>query len=556
MSGKKPGRKLLYTTAFVMAITVLLALIIPGNRHFEITKNLNIFANLFKEVNAYYVDEVNPAQLMNKGAGEMLKELDPYTVYISEDKIEDFRTANTGQYAGIGASTVTLNGHVYVSMVYKGFSAFKGGLKIGDEVIKVDGIPIEGLNQERLNQLVKGEAKSKVKLTVKRPESESLIDIQFEREKISIPNVPYSGMLNDKVGYIKFTEFTNNGYRNVKKALQELMKDDATGIILDLRNNLGGLLQESVDISNLFIPAELEVVQTKGKLEANSQTFKTRYNPVADDIPLVVLVNNMSASASEIVAGTMQDYDRAVLVGQKTYGKGLVQNNRKLPYNSIVKITIAKYYIPSGRCIQAVDYSNRNPDGSVGSIPDSLKIAFKTKNGRTVYDGGGLDPEILIKKERAGSLVNKLDYEGHIFKYATEYYLEHKTIAPARDFDLTDADYQHFIDWVSGHGFTFTNPLLKELDKLEVSAKESKQDDKTQAYFNEMRNSLEVPLSTLLLNSQEEVTRLLEEEIASRYYLQPGAVEASLGDDPCVKRAIQILSAPDEYKKLLSPNNE
>lgn len=555
MNGKFRLRSVAIVTSILMVTLSLLAFLLPGNRHFEITRNLNIFSNLFKEVNTYYVDEVNPAKLMNKGAEEMLKELDPYTVYISEDKIEDFRTANTGQYAGIGASTININNHTYVSMVYEGFSAYKEGLKIGDEIIKVDGIPINGLGQERLNQLVKGQAKSKVSLTVRRPGISELKTLQFEREKVSIPNVPYSGMLDSNVGYIKFTEFTNDGYKNVKKALQGLLKEDATGIILDLRGNLGGLLHEAVNITNLFIPSDLEVVQTKGKISSNNKVFKTEFNPVAEDIPLVVLVDNRSASASEIVAGTLQDYDRAVLIGQKTYGKGLVQDNRKLPYNSLVKITIAKYYIPSGRCIQAVDYSHRNPDGSVGKIPDSLKVEFRTKNGRVVYDGGGLDPEVVIVNETHNDLNMELLAGGYIFNYASEYAIAHNSISPASDFDLTDKEFKEFIQWIENQEFNYTNPILNELEKLEKSAKESKRDDLAQVYIDKMRSSLQLPVSDLFLNNKNEISSLLEQEIASRYYLQPGEVEAGLGDDIHIKKAIELLSSQKEYKRLLNPSN-
>ena len=290
-----------------LSIVLTFAFVAPNNRYFEIVKNLDIFATLFVEVNKYYVDEVNPSQLLSKGLDEMLGELDPYTVYISEDKIEDFRTLNTGQYAGIGASTFIIDGRTYISMVYKGFAAYKKGLRIGDEIVKVDGIEIAGLSKERLNQLVKGQVKSEVSLTIKRLSQKDLINIKFEREKISIPNVPYSGMIDDQIGYIKFTGFTPNGYKNVKKALQALQKESASGIILDLRGNLGGLLKEAVDISNLFIAADLEVVHTKGKVETSNFTYTTDYNPLAPEVPLIVLVNNMSASASEIVAGTLQD---------------------------------------------------------------------------------------------------------------------------------------------------------------------------------------------------------------------------------------------------------
>ncbi|HHL52911.1 MAG TPA: S41 family peptidase, partial [Flammeovirgaceae bacterium] len=374
----------------IMFIALLgFALTPPGGRYFEIAKNLDIFANIYREVNEYYVDEINPTQLMNKGINAMLQDLDPYTNYISEDMIEDFRTANTGQYAGIGASTITLDGRIFVTMVYEGFSAYKNGLRIGDEILTIDGVPVKGLSEERIEQLMKGQLKSRVGLRIKRPENPEPLELVFEREKIKIPNVPYSNMLTDEVGYIKFTEFTPDGYKNVKKALMALMRQGADAIVLDLRDNLGGLLTEAVDITNLFIPEGELVVETRGKLANNNYTYKTRNTPLAPDLKLTVLVNHMSASASEIVAGTLQDYDRAVIIGNKTYGKGLVQNARDLPYNGKVKITIARYYTPSGRCIQAIDYSHKQ-NGRPVQLPDSLKKAFYTRNGRVVYDGGGI----------------------------------------------------------------------------------------------------------------------------------------------------------------------
>jgi len=539
----------------LIGIAITVALVRPNNRYFEIVKNLDIYATLFVEVNKYYVDEVNPSQLMSAGAAEMLGDLDPYTVYISEDKIEDFRTLNTGQYAGIGASTVNIDSRTYISMVYKGFSAYEEGLRIGDEIIEVDGTPIAGLSAERLNQLVKGQAKSAVALSIKRTSESGLIELKFEREKISIPNVPYSGMLDNKIGYIKFTEFTPNGYKNIKKALQQLMKDDAKGIILDLRGNLGGLLKEAVDISNLFIAEDLEVVHTKGKVESSNFTYKTEYKPMAPEIPLIILINNMSASASEIVAGTLQDYDRAVLIGQKTYGKGLVQVTRDLPYNSKVKLTIAKYYIPSGRCIQALDYSNRNDDGSVGKVPDSLKIAFETKNGRKVYDGGGIDPEITLKKAHLSELGRQLVIQGYIFRYASVYVDNNEPIQSASDFNLGNDKYQNFINWMEDAGYIYTNSLTAKLATLEKAVDKSTQSELTQPYINDISNKLKIPLSSALQLNNEEIKRLLEAEIASRYYLAAGSIEASLGDDPAIKKAQDLFATPDKYRQLLSSNN-
>jgi len=527
----------------------------PDNRHFEIVRNLNIFASLYKEVNDYYVDEVNPGQLMDKGVESMLSDLDPYTVYISEDKIESYRTMNTGQYAGIGASTVMIDGRMFVSMVYKGFSAFENGLRIGDEIVQVNGVKISGLSSDRLNQMIKGQVNTEITLGVIDVDTNQQKDIKFEREKVTIPNVPYAGMLENNVAYIKFAEFTPNGYKNIKSELQKLIKKGAEGLILDLRGNLGGLLNEAVDISNLFIEDNLEVVHTKGKVDANSFIRKTRYNPLAPELPLVILIDKMSASASEIVAGTMQDYDRAVLIGEKTYGKGLVQNTRDLPYNSKVKITIAKYYIPSGRCVQAVNYSERNPDGSVAKVPDSLKVAFKTRNGRTVYDGGGIDPEILISSEIHSDIGRQLVTEGYIFKYANLFKKQNTAIAKAGDFELSDQDYNMFVSWIKTTDFSYSNPLSEELSELKKEAGSLGGNSGTEKIIASIDAKLNAGVETMLKQHKDELIRLLEVEIASRYYMDAGSIEASLGDDPAVDKAIEVLGDPVLMKSILSPES-
>ncbi len=553
MNKKRGVRFALLGLVSIIIFGLLLSLTSPTNRYFEIVKNLDIFATLYKEINEYYVDDVNPAQLMNKGVEKMLSDLDPYTSYISEDQIESFRTMNTGQYAGIGAATVTIDGRIYVSMVYEGFSAFENGLRIGDEIIAVNGTSLKGLDRERINEMVKGQAKTVINLTVKDVINQATKQVSFEREKVTIPNVPYAGMLPDNIGYIKFTEFTPNGYKNIKKELQKLLKQGATGIVLDLRGNLGGLLKEAVDISNLFLESDLDVVYTRGKVKANSMTYKTGYNPVDLDIPLAVLVDNRSASASEIVAGTLQDYDRAVLIGQKTYGKGLVQNTRDLPYNSKVKMTIAKYYIPSGRCIQAVDYSNRNPDGSVGKIPDSLKVAFKTRNGRTVYDGGGIDPEIKLDRNMVSAVTQQLVMEGYIFRFANEYKKNHPSIPPAREYNLTDTEYVEFMQWVEEQGFSFKNSLMGDIKVLREKIDEQGAAELLESHIQRIEKQLDKPVKDILSKHSSEIKKYLEREIAARYYFEAGSVEAGLGDDQSVAKAIEILKDSKQYNDILAP---
>ena len=372
---------------------------ITNDRYFEIVKNLDIFATMYKEVNAYYVDEINPSKLMRTGIEAMLRSLDPYTNYIPEDDIEDYRTSTTGEYGGIGAVVDKKNGVSTIVLPYEGYPADRAGLKAGDQILAINGVLLEGKKSNEISQLLKGQSKSDLTLTIKRFGKEDTFDVSLTREKITIDNVPYFGMVTEDIGYLKLTDFTTEAGKEVKNAVNELKEDGATKIILDLRGNPGGLLEEAVNVSNVFVGKGLEVVTTRGKLKNWTKTYQTLNDATDEEIPLAVLISNGSASASEIVAGVVQDYDRGVLVGQRSFGKGLVQQTRPLAYNSQIKVTTAKYYIPSGRCIQAIDYSLRNPDGSVGKIPDSLKSEFKTKSGRVVYDGGGVNADIPVPEK-------------------------------------------------------------------------------------------------------------------------------------------------------------
>ncbi|CAN5613842.1 hypothetical protein BH10BAC4_BH10BAC4_10400 [soil metagenome] len=395
----------------VFALT-LFAFSPPADRYFEIAKNLDIFATLFKEVNALYVDDVNPNKLVRTGIDAMLNSLDPYTNYIPEDEVEDFRTMNTGQYGGIGAVTREIGKRTLVTMMYEGFPAFKGGLKIGDQVIKMDEVELAKISTEEANHLMRGQVGTAVSLTVLRYGVKDPIKLEFKREKIKISNVPYFGMISSNIGYVQLSDFTSDAGKEVKNAVMALKEKGAKSIILDLRDNPGGLLFEAVNICNIFLPKGKQVVSTKGKIPENNINYETLNTPVDLEIPVAVLINRGSASASEIVAGTLQDYDRAIIIGEKSYGKGLVQLSRPLSYNAQIKITTAKYYTPTGRCIQVLDYTHRRDDGSVGSIPDSVKKEFKTTRGRTVYDGGGIDPDILIATPDPSTVAQVLFAQG------------------------------------------------------------------------------------------------------------------------------------------------
>lgn len=534
-------------------LVIIIAAAAPNSRYFEIAKNIEIYSALYKTINEIYVDEVNPNKLLNTSVETMLSNLDPYTVYISEDKIEDFRTESTGEYGGIGASTVRLNGRVFISMVVNDGPADNAGIEIGDEVITAAGVPVLGKTNDELNQLVRGQAKTSVLLGIKKNGQDNVEDLSVIRDKITIENVPYFGMVDENTGYIKFTTFTANGAKNITKALKDLKNQGATSVILDLRDNPGGLLNEARDICNLFIPKGKLVVSTKGKRPENSSEFKTLNAPLDLKIPVIVLVNHSSASASEIVAGTLQDYDRAVIMGQKSYGKGLVQNVRPLSYNAQLKVTIAKYYTPSGRCIQALDYTHRNEDGSVGTIADSLKTSFKTVNGRTVYDGGGVDPDVLLPDKEWPSLLVELVKQGKIYTYANVFKLANPTIAEPKEFNLTDKQFEDFVNWIEADTITYESAAQKKFDVIEELSKNlNEQSELYASTLAEVKSELEQPVSSQLYAIKKDIERTLEAEIALRYYSEEGGIQASLADDFEVNRARELLKNPAQYKKILS----
>ncbi len=535
----------------VMLGLISLSFMPPAERYFEIAKNLEIFASVFKEVNNLYVDEINPNKTIRIGIDAMLGSLDPYTNFISEDQVEDFRTQNTGQYGGIGAVTRTIGNRTVVSMVYQEYPAFKNGLKIGDEVLKMNGIDLAKLSMEEANQLMRGQVGTVVKLTVKRTGRKDPLDIEFKREKIKISNVPYFGMIAPDMGYVQLTEFTVDAGKEVKNAVVSLKEKGAKYIVLDLRGNPGGLLHEAVNICNIFIPKGKKVVDTKGKVPENNITYETLNTPVDLEIPLAVLINRGSASASEIVAGTLQDYDRAIVLGEKSYGKGLVQIPRPLSYNSQVKITTAKYYTPTGRCIQVLDYSHRREDGSVGSIPDSVKKEFKTIHGRKVFDGGGIDPDIKIESSTPSMITQTLFREGLLFDFATQYAYAHPSISEAKSFTLTDAEYQEFVTWAKSQSVTYESSLESELNDLIALSKKERSYTDLKPQLDIIKTRMAEGRKNDLINFKDQIKPLLEEEIVSRYYFEKGIVETRFKTDNEVKKASQILRDNAEYKKIL-----
>lgn len=545
-------KKRIFVSAAAILGLLAMSFTPPADRYFEIAKNLDIFASLFKEVNALYVDEVNPNKVVRIGIDAMLNSLDPYTNYIPEDEVENFRTINTGQYGGIGAITREIGNRTVVTMIMEGYGAQKGGLKIGDEVLKIDDIDLKRLTREESGQLMKGQVGTPVSLTIKRPGVAQPIRLEFKREKVKVNNVPYSGMVGKDIAYIQLSDFTPDAGKEVRNALVALKDLGAKGVILDLRGNPGGLLLEAVNISNIFLPKGKLVVRTKGKIAENNLSYETLNVPVDVDIPVAVLINRGSASASEIVAGTLQDYDRGVIVGEKSYGKGLVQVSRPLSYNSQLKVTTAKYYTPTGRCIQVLDYSHRREDGSVGSIPDSLKQTYKTTNGRTVYDGGGIDPDVVTNPEEAYVLTQVLYERGFIFDFATEYVLKHPETPDPKTFQLTDREYEEFVQWMGSKHYTYTSPLEYELREFSEQAKKEKYFTDLKPQLDQLNNRIAENKSKELIIYKDQIKMLLEEEIVGRHYLERGSVEAGFKYDNDVKKAIELLHNPTQYKKLLN----
>jgi carboxyl-terminal processing protease len=544
-------RKLIYLS-LLLVIAVAFSFNKPAERYFEIAKNLDIFATLFKEVNALYVDEVNPNKLVRTGIDAMLVSLDPYTNYIPEDEVEDFRTTNTGQYGGIGAVTREIGKRTVVTMIMQGYGAQKGGLKIGDEVIKIDDIELAKLSREESSQLMKGQVGTPVSLTIKRMGVEKPIKLEFKREKIKLNNVPYAGMVGNDIAYIQLSDFTPDAAKEVKNALAILKEQGAKGVILDLRGNPGGLLIEAVNITNLFLPKGKLVVSTKGKIPENNLNYETLNAPVDTEIPVSVLINRGSASASEIVAGTLQDYDRGIIIGEKSYGKGLVQVSRPLSYNSQLKVTTAKYYTPTGRCIQVLDYTHRRDDGSVGSIPDSIKRVFKTTNGRTVYDGGGIDPDVKTEAREAHTLTQVLFEKGFLFDFAAQYVYNNPETVDPRTFTLTDDAYSRFVSWMKDKNYAYKSYLEYQLHQFSEEAKKEK-------YYTELKGQIDAMQARIgdskkneLLLYKDEIKMLLEEEIVSHYHLEKGGIEAGFKYDDEIKKATEILHSNEQYKKLLN----
>ena len=527
-----------------------------NERYFEIAKNLDIFATLFREVNTYYVDEITPGKLVKTGIDAMLKSLDPYTNYIPEDDIEDFRTMTTGQYGGIGAVVVKRNGKTVVQSAYEGYPAQKAGLLPGDEILNINGVVVDKKSNSDISKLLKGQALSVVKLLVTRFGQDKPVEVAITRDKIQVENVPYVGMISPEVGYFQLAGFTVDAGKEVRNAVTRLKAQGAKKIVFDIRDNPGGLLNEAVNISNLFIDKGLDVVSTKGKVTEWNKTYKSLDVPLDTQIPVAIITSSRSASASEIVSGVLQDYDRAVLVGERTFGKGLVQATRPLSYNSQLKVTTAKYYIPSGRCIQEIDYSHRADDGTLGKFPDSLRTAFKTTAGRTVYDGGGVAPDVEVADREIADVTRVLLQKSYLFDYATRFRSEHTTIAPAREFKLSDAEYQKFVTYLQGKNISYSTDSEKALTDLSKKVKEEKHYEDVKTELEGMRRKMTVNTANDLQRFKPEIKEILEQEIVSRYYYEKGRTEAGFDNDPNILAAVAVLNDPNRYAALLKPSGQ
>lgn len=524
--------------------------------YFEISKNLEIFATLYKELNSYYVDDIDPNEFMQEGIDAMLLSLDPYTNFYSEAEIENYRFETTGKYGGIGSLIKKEADYIVISEPYKNYPADKAGLIAGDKIVSVDGNIVKGKSSEEVSKYLKGEPGTKITVNILRPQadgSDKELNIDITREEVKVKNVPFYGYLENNVGYIKLSNFTQQAGKEVEDAFKELKKDhpEMKGLILDVRGNPGGLLHEAVNITNVFIDKGELVVFTKGKVKEWDKDFKTINDPIDTEMPLVVLTNRGSASASEIVSGAIQDLDRGVVIGQKTFGKGLVQTTRKLTYNTQLKVTTAKYYIPSGRCIQAINYAEKDEDGAVKKIPDSLKVAFQTLNGRTVYDGGGVDPDVETEVEYLSDISISLGRKDLFFDYATLYRAKNKELHDGKNFRLTDEEYADFVTWLQDKDYDYTTDSEALLVKFKETAEKEEYYDAVKAEYEALEKQISHDKKKDLQKKSAELKRLLENEIVTRYYYREGAIENGFAYDIEVKEAMALIQNSSKYNGIL-----
>ena len=524
-----------------------------GSRNFEIAKNMDIFSSLFRELVVNYVDDVNVSDVMRSGIDGMLSGLDPYTTFISESEIEDVRFMTTGQYGGIGALIQRRGDRVMIAEPYEGNPAYKAGLLPGDIILEINDRSVDGLDEGEVRNLLTGQPGTTIDILVDREGEPEPLRKSIEREVVQVDNIPYYGMLDESTAYIKLTGFTRNAGREVRDAFMDLRDNhNVQYMVLDLRGNGGGLLNEAVNVANLFIDKGELIVRTEGRLEDRRSVHQTLNDPLDTDIPLAVLVDRRSASASEIVAGAIQDYDRGVIIGDRSFGKGLVQNVVPLSYNTQLKVTVAEYLIPSGRSIQAINYAERREDGSVAEIPDSLKEAHKTKGGRVVYDGGGIEPDVPVERPPMGQVTRALIRQHMIFDFATFYHREHDELNLPADFFISDRLYADFRSFVSDRDFDYKTDSERLLEQFERTASREKYYNAIEGHFAEVKQNIREEKSRDFVTFRDEITQLLREEIVSRYYYQEGRVIVSLDADPDVEKALEVLADEPVYSGILA----
>lgn len=514
-------------------------------KYFDVSKNLEIFNSAYKELNLYYVDETNPGDLMKTGLDAMFESLDPYTIYYSESKIEDARFKYSGQYGGVGLFLENKSGKVIVTEVLENYPAEKAGIREGDEILFIDDKKVSALDQDQLDNILKGNVGSELIISYKRNNQTKIENLT--RADVKIKEVPFAGMISDNTGYIKLTSFTKTSSMSVRSALKKMQKDEnLEQLVLDLRGNGGGLLREAVNIVNLFVDKGELIVSTKGKIDSWNKVYESKAEPVAPDLPLVVLINGRSASASEIVSGALQDLDRAVVIGERSFGKGLVQQTKDLVYNARMKLTIAKYYIPSGRCIQKLDYSNK-VDGEVNEVENS--IPFKTRNGRTVYDGRGVDPDVKVEKETESELFVSLKEQQVLFDFVSSFVSSTSKPDTVIDFQFTDAHYEDFKSFVKARDFSYQTRSESKFMELIELAKEEDYFSASQNEFESLQNSLKPSLDSDLEKFKNQISTELESMIARRYFFRSGQIQYNLQDDPLIAKSLEVFST--NYSSIL-----
>jgi len=540
------SKKKILFISFILLVTFAFK---QADDYFEVSKNIEIFGGVYKEIHTGYVDEIKPGDLMKKGIDAMLSSLDPYTNFYTESQAEDAMIMRSGEYGGIGCSSVKRGDYQYINIVYRGLAADKAGLRVGDKIVEINGKSFLGKSLDESSDALRGAPNTKVTLTIERDGVKKLVEIT--REDIKLKNVSYFGLINSETGYIKLDHFMMGAAKEVRDALLSLKQKGATNVVLDLRDNGGGLLHEAVGIVNIFIGINQLVVTTKGRSDEAYREYRTLDQVTDAKIPLAVLVNSHSASASEIVCGAIQDFDRGIIIGRNTFGKGLVQNTKGLPYGTQMKLTIAKYYIPSNRCIQLLDYSHRNADGSAGIVPDSMRKAFKTQNGRTVFDGGGVKPDLVVPEVKLSNMTKSLEKNFFIFDFATHYRSEHESLPEIKNFKLTDMDFAEFKSYVSAHNFIYNT-------SSEIALKTLKEKAIEEDYIGNLKNEIEALENNLkkikmsdLEKNKNEILELLRSEIARRYYYEEAVIESTFTADADVLKAIEIFNDKSQYQSLL-----